>query len=272
MRRILTFVIVLLTGLIVLGLGLTWFSKSRDARNHLTCRNNLRILALLGTPYQIKDDILRVDAKAPAPVNVWPGTVFNAALRPEERLSWVVLALPTWTEGTSMTFDRSLGWNQPPNRETARHVLRVLICPAAEPTITSDDPAPTMYVGIAGLGRDAADLPSSEPLSSDAGAFRYDTATPLELIARHDGLSQTLLFGQTTRNLGPWIRGGPSTVRGITEDAAVLARTNSQFGGAFADGAQFAFCDGSVRFFRYGTNEAILRSLATIAGGRIDVD
>lgn len=272
MRRILTIVIVLLSSLIVLGLGLTWFSKSRDARNHLTCRNHLRILALLGTPYEIKDDMLRVDAKAPVPMNVWPGTVFNAALRPEERLSWVVLALPTWAKGSTLTLDRNLGWNQPPNREAARQVLRVLICPAAEQKLTDDEPAPTMYVGIAGVGRDAAELPLSAPLSPDAGAFRYDSATPLELIARHDGLSRTLLFGQTTRNLGPWIRGGPSTVRGITDDVPILAWRGGQFGGAFADGAHFAFCDGSVRFFRYGTDEAILRSLATIAGGPLNID
>jgi hypothetical protein len=275
MRRVVVLVLALLAFLVLFGVGMTFLSTSRDRSNHAGCMNNLRALALLDTPFEIKEGVPVPVKGAKVASSVWPGTVPNAALSSEQRLSWAVLALPSFDEKLAVKIDRAAAWNAPPNREPGCKVLRTLICPAHVPSLPPGEPAPTMYVGIAGLGNDAATLPLTEPLSPRAGAFRYDAATPFDIIQKHDGVSQTFLFGQTINDIGPWIRGGPSTVRGL-DDAAnakpILARTGGQFGGPFLDGSFFAFVDSSVRLFSYGTDPKILKSLATIAGGKTEWD
>lgn len=271
MRRLITIGILVLMLLLLAGLGLVYLNQSRAAANRAGCRNNLRMLAMMGTPFVNVDGQVMVAKDAKLPASVWPGTIANAALAPEERLSWVVLALPTLSEPNLgddwKRIDRDVKWDAPANRKVAEAVLRTMISPGHVPPLTAGEPAPAMYVGIAGLGNDAATLSLTEPLSPRAGAFRYDAVTPFEVIIRHDGVSQSFLFGQTISDLGPWIRGGSSTVRGFEESRPILARSGGQFGGALSEGSFFAFVDGSVRLFRYETDVNILKALATIAGG-----
>ena len=137
----------------------------------------------------------------------------------------------------------------------------------------SDQPAVTCYVAIAGLGPDAATLllPPTGPPPARAGAWRFDAATPFDRIT--DGLSQTLLIGETSNDLGPWLRGGPSTTRGLDDapGAKPLIGAGGQFGGYFPNGANFALCDGSVRVFTPKTSPAVLFGMATIGGGEKEV-
>ena len=114
--------------------------------------------------------------------------------------------------------------------------------------------------------RDARDPPSTRPRSG-AGAFRYDAATPFDRIG--DGLGQTLLLGETANDLGPWLRGGPSTVRGMDDGtgAKPLIGAGGQFGGYYPNGAYFAMCDGSVRNITPQVSRDVLLNLATIDGG-----
>src|SRR5439155_8270039 len=94
-----------------------------------------------------------------------------------------------------------------------------LLCPGNPPMIAAGQPAPTSYVGIAGLGADAATLPlpvlPGETVSPRAGAFRYDVPTPFDLFT--DGRSQTLVMDERSADIGPWLRGGPSTVRPLDD-------------------------------------------------------
>ena len=56
----------------------------------------------------------------------------------------------------------------------------------------------------------------------------------------------------------------------IDEFSAVINGPAPQaFGSRHPGGAHFAFCDGSVRFFRDGNNMAILRFLASRADGHV---
>lgn len=258
------------------GMLAVYVDHSRGLAAKVTCQNNLRALALLGTPYNRGDTGLVLTSKdAKHAASVWPGTVMNDKLKPDERLSWVAFALPTLLEpglntpALAKSLDTAKAWNAGPNRDASLKVLRTLQCPANPMLPAAGEPAVTMYVGIAGLGADAATLPLSEPISKRAGAFRYDSATPLAVISAHDGISQTLLFGQTTHRNGLWLQGGPGTVRGLddTVTALPLIGPGGQFGGTLPGGTWFAFADGSVRFFRTATAPTILYSLATIAGG-----
>lgn len=276
MRRWFGIGFIALTLVLLAGVGMMYVSLARANANRVGCQNNLRMLAMLGMPFEYHDGRLTVSKDAKKPGGVWPGTVMNEKLTPDERLSWVVFTLPTLSEPNLgeawKSIDRTGKWDAPANKTVGETVLRTLICPAAVPPLVPGEPAPTMYVGIAGLGADAATLPLTDPLSPRAGAFRYDSATPFETVMKHNGVSQTFLYGQTTSNLGPWIRGGPSTVRGVLEDSPILARQGGQFGGALSEGSFFAYVDGSVRMFRYGADPAVLKSHATIAGGSVPVE
>jgi hypothetical protein len=73
--------------------------------------------------------------------------------------------------------------------------------------------------------------------------------------------------------VGPWLRGGHATVRGLSDapDAPPLIGVGGQFGGYFPAGAHFALCDGSVRLFTPRTAPQVLLSYATIAGRESDM-
>jgi prepilin-type processing-associated H-X9-DG protein len=193
---------------------------------------------------------------------------------PGDRLSWVVPVLPGLDQkrqdlaGLFARIDDTQPWTSEKNQEAARTRLLVMLSPEGTPQVPPDSPAVGCYVGIAGLGTDAATLvlPEKGPVPPRAGAFLYDAPTPFTLIA--DGLSQTLLMAETASDVGPWLRGGPSTVRGLDDAAGAkpLIGTGGQFGGYFPQGANVAMCDGSVRIFTPQTTPGVLYRLATIAG------
>ncbi len=213
------------------------------------------------------------------PHEVPSGTIPLPGVVPENRLSWAVAVLP-WLADRKFTTDELVRtvrpdrpWNDEANQQVARATLAIFLCPEKTPPLQADAPAPTCYVGMAGLGNDAASLVLQEgvPTPPRAGPFRYEGPTPFERIT--DGLSQTLLIGETADAPGPWLRGGPATVRGIDDatGAKPLIGSGGQFGGFFPMGANFSLCDGSVRLFTPQTTPGIFYRLATIAGATVEV-
>ncbi|MCI0700410.1 MAG: DUF1559 domain-containing protein [Planctomycetia bacterium] len=269
MRRRVVVVVVVLLVLGVVALALPFIIKARLNATRVASQNNLRELSLFAAQYANPDpkrDTKRLPKVVPA------GTILLPNTPPDERLSWVPEILPGLdqrkinTEELLKRIDRSKPWTADVNQQVARTRLVVLLCPENPPVVAPDEPAVTSYVGISGIGANSATFSPNDP---NAGAFRYDTPTPFDRIT--DGLSQTLLFGET-RTVGPWLRGGPSTVRGLNDSptAPALIGTDGQFGGYFPFGAHFALCDGSVRVFTPQTTPNVLLGLATIAGKETD--
>lgn len=263
-------VVLILLAVVVAGGLVTWIVRGRALQDRVYCQDHLRELAQFGAAFaaaQAKKEPVPVDA-------VPPGTVVLPGVPPESRLSWVVPLLPGFnqkrqdTSAVLAAIDAGKPWEAGANQAAARAVLRALACPANVPAVPPGEPAPTMYVGVAGLGADAATLPLGPPVPPRAGSFRYDTPTPFAAFA--DGTSYTLLFLETNRDPGPWLRGGPGTVRGLL-DAPPLLGMGSQFGGNHGGGANAAMADGGVRLFTERTAPAVLRALATIAGGPDEV-
>ncbi|QEL18205.1 DUF1559 family PulG-like putative transporter [Limnoglobus roseus] len=266
-RRIV--IVVLVAGLLILFAGAlaTWLVKTRYEADRESTRNSLRQLGQFAASY---NTAVVKNKPLPSIVTVPPGTVFRPDIAPDRRLSWVVQMLPVFDQRHQDTakllaqIDMNQPWDAEGNAKAGQTRVRILLCPARPPLVVEGEPFVTQFVGIAGVGADAATLPLDDPR---AGAFRYDTPTPLS--AFPDGLSNTLLFGQTNYQLGPWIRGGPSTVRGLLDGEKLLG-DGGQFGGIDTGGTFFGFADGHVANIRDGITPAVLKALATRAGGKAE--
>lgn len=254
------------------GLLVTWVMKGRAAQDRVYCANNLRDLGQFAAQFA---DAEQKKKPTPARAAVPAGTLPNPDLPPDRRLSWLPATLPFLDQRRQPTadwvtlVDPAKPWDQGSNAGLAAKKLAAVVCPANVPDTPDDQPQLTQYVGLAGLGADAATLGLGPPVPPRAGCFRYDAPTPLDLIRRHDGLSNTLLFAETAADPGPWLRGGPATVRGLDDAAGAkpFVGAGGQFGGNHPAGANFAAADGGVRFLTTRVSPDVLKALVTLAGG-----
>lgn len=276
-RRWVAAILIVLMALVATGLIITYLQKARINAHLAASQNNLRQLAIFAAHHANRDP---TQDPAKIPREIPSGTVVLAGQRPENRLSWFVYVLPGLDQrrqdvvGLLTRINDQSPWNDPRNEEAARTRLLVALCPLYTQHPPADQPAITCYIGIAGVGADAAQLalpPLPERAPKQAGAFRYDAATPFDRIG--DGLSQTLLLAETAHDLGPWLRGGPSTIRGVDDgkDARPLIGRGGQFGGYFSNGGNFALCDGSVRVITERVTPHLFLRLATIDDGEVAV-
>lgn len=264
-------------GLLVVGLILSAVQRARLAADREQCRYRLMQLGQFAHVYAEGTRKLKPGELPPAdiPLAIPPGTVPNPALAHDRRLSWIAGALPMLdqklqdTSGVSNTIDLALAWDEGPNRDAAATRLSLFLCPGALPDTPPGEPAPTQFVGLSGVGPDSATLPPTSPM---AGCFRYDVPTLLDAVRLGDGLSQTYLFAETGNDLGPWIRGGFSTVRGldVADGAKPPLGRGGQFGGNYPGVAAFGRADGSAEFVRVGISVQVLRAHFTIAGKEND--
>jgi prepilin-type processing-associated H-X9-DG protein len=267
---------VVVLGLIVLigaGLLFTAVNKLREADRRAQCNNNLMII---GSSFR---NYLESNGCFP------PGTVPNKVLPPEKRLSWMVETYP-YIEAVWFRFDRDKAWdaeeNLVPNvtnktRGTPKERIREKVgecrlfrCPGNPNKAEPGRPGLSHYVGIAGVGKNAAELSlrtaDESAIRRDVGFFGYDRTIKPEDIK--DGLATTLAVAETRADNGPWTAGGPSTVRNLDPQNLPYLRSEGQFGGIHhAGGAMVLFVDGSTRFIRESISPEVFEALATIAGG-----
>jgi hypothetical protein len=272
MSRRIAVAVFLLLGLGALGLILTLLQRARHNSNLVGSRNNLRELALFAHHHANPDP---KQAVAAMPNEIPAGTVVLPGVRADERLSWVVTLMPVLDQRRQdvgalyARIDRTKPWTAEVNQDAGRTRLVVLQCPGYTPQVAPDSPTVTCYVGVSGLAPpDPATLAlvPGVPPPPRAGAFRYDAATPFDGVA--DGLSQTLLMGESANEPGAWLRGGTSTLRGLDDSPGAKPLVGGQFGGFFPNGANFALCDGAVRTFTPQTTPGVLLQQATISDGR----
>lgn len=190
-----------------------------------------------------------------------PAAAGGALMAPETGLSWIAQTLPyfgypEWHR--RLKFDYP--WNGPQNRQITGQPLPEAVNPVLGPGRTEAGFPVTHYVGIAGVGPDAARLKAGDPR---AGVFGYGRTTRPEDIA--DGASNTIAVLGVTERLGPWAAGGDSTVRALTKRPYIGGPDG--FGSGQPDGMFAGMADGSVRFVSNGVDPRVLEQLAT-AGGR----
>jgi prepilin-type processing-associated H-X9-DG protein len=122
----------------------------------------------------------------------------------------------------------------------------------------------THFVGIAGVGIDAADYSArDEAVAKKLGVFGYDRRTTVKDIT--DGLSNTVFMVQVPpTHQRPWIAGGGATVMGVPETRSIEPFVAPHGG---KRGTYVLMCDGSVRFVKDDIDDNVFKALCTIKGG-----
>lgn len=189
----------------------------------------------------------------------FPSAVVAGELPVNERLGW----LSQYREETEPTetvhAQPNHGWRDPANEPFVRRRAASLLNPNVT-TIASDDGLPaTHYVGVAGVGADAAQLPKSHPR---AGVFGIDRRTTREDIK--DGTANTLMVLGVETHPPAWAD-GVNTVRSLT--AEPYFGGPDHLGTGRADGMHVLMADGSVRFLSKDTDPRLIRRMAAMADG-----
>lgn len=182
-------------------------------------------------------------------------------LPPDTRLSWIASMLP-YFEHRDWHRELQFGysWNSSQNRPVTQRRLDAVVNPALGPASTEAGFPVTHYVGVAGVGANAADL---KPGDARAGLFGYSRTPRLEDLPR--GTSHTLATLGVSGQLGAWAAGGPGTVRALTKRPYVNGPDG--FGSGQPDGMVAGMADGSVRFLSKEIDPEVLEQLAAVRGG-----
>lgn len=219
--------------------------QARMAARRAQSKNNLKQLLLAMHNYH---DVYR---------QLPTGTVVESAEEVDDRLSWLVSILP-FIEQQALyeQIDQKSGWKSEANVDWTGFNLQVLTNPAEG----NAREGATHYVGMAGIGKDAANLKVTDP---GAGVFGYNRKTRFADIT--DGTSNTIAITEASDDFGPWAQGGRSTLRGLTEEPYINGPDG--IGSPFPGGMNAGLTDGSVRFISENIDPEVFKALITIRGG-----
>lgn len=272
-------IVVLAIIAILMGLLLSAVQKVRSAAARTQCGNNLRQLALAVHQYDGVRQALPPGIASDTPREPMPYVGWNARILPfiEQESLWLNMR-------ESFAQDRNFLHNPPHNMRN--YVVRAFGCPADDRVRRSSifgAAAFTSYLGVEG----------TDQFSKD-GVLFLDSHVRFPEI--RDGASNTLMIGERPPSanelLGWWYAGwgqgqdgsaemvlgareynletyGPACPPGPYHFTAGQLRNQCDafhFWSLHSGGANFAFCDGSVRFLSYSA-DSILPALATREGG-----
>ena len=203
---------------------------------------------------------------------------FNRPWAPDQRISWmaeVLRYLPQYVDeygnnpgAYPLGIQPNLGWNEGPNLVASRMLVpqflgqnspedqwRVRYPKVLVPV------AATHFVGLSGIGLDAAD--EYKPNDPRRGVFSYDHPTQLAEIT--DGAATTIAVVQVPPDFKtPWLAGGGSTVRGVLEKDSVRPFVCAEYQGK--KGTYAIMANGDVRFVYEDVPDKLFQALVTIAG------
>jgi hypothetical protein len=183
-------------------------------------------------------------------------------MQPETRLSWLSEILP-YLGHPDWHVEPGYNWKDPHNGQIVKRVLPEVVNPRFGPGVSPSGYPVTHYVGVAGIGRNAAQLPAGDP---HAGVFGYGRQTRPQDLDR--GGTHTIAVLGVQDQLGPWAQGGPATTRALTERP--YCNGPDGFGSGQRDGMTAGFADGSVRFLSDKIDPEVMERLASIHGGAVD--
>jgi prepilin-type processing-associated H-X9-DG protein len=249
MRNAASGFILALIVILVGGLLLPAVAKMREAAARIQCLNNLKQIGLAAQNY--RDNYEPYFPRAARP---------NPNLPFERRLSWMVEIVP-YIEANPLysRIETEKGWDAEENRFVALMTYRLYQCPGFPDRRPEGTFSASHYIGIAGVGADAAELPKDDPR---AGFFGYER----KLTTKDISASTLLVALETSQAQGAWTAAGLPTVRGLEENETPYLGIKGQFGGNHNGGVNALFADASVRNLRVSIDPAVLEAIATIKG------
>jgi hypothetical protein len=212
------------------------------------------------------------------------GMNFGRPYPPDERVSWMAQLLPyLGYNDVYQTINPERGWRPEydagnkswidDNARAGAVLIPAFLDPASHPrTWSMQMPSmpgrvygATHYVGIAGVGLDAAEYSADDPVQAKKmGIFGYHRQTKLDDVK--DGLSNTILMIQVPPTYKrPWIAGGGATVMGVPEKNSIAPFVSTKRGDKA--GTYVLMADGSVRFITADISDDVFKALCTINGG-----
>ncbi len=218
------------------------------------------------------------------PGNYPPGAFLRSApntqrfLRePKQRISWMAGLLPYLGQRTlyeKINFNDT--WRGPSNWMAAGTLVPQFVDPAYPASFYVARPdlplelAATHFVGIAGVGLDAADYDPADPaVVTKRGVMSYDKGMALDEVRQGHGLGNTILMIQVPPDgltgPTPWIAGGGSTLRGVPDKNSVAPFVFSSAGkdAKTRRGTYALMADGSVRFIDQNVSDEVFKAMAT---------
>ena len=194
---------------------------------------------------------------------------------PDQCVSWFAELLPYLgpeQESLYRQINRQKSWRDPENLPVASTLVPQFLDPESQPGKwwvrypgMKEETAATHYVGIAGIGLDAAAYSPTDPaMAKKLGVFGYDRTTGLKDIT--DGAANTILMVQVPPTFRrPWLAGGGSTIVGVPEKDSIKPFVSTQRDGK--RGTLAVFADGSVRFIAETASDDVVKGMCSIKGG-----
>lgn len=231
-------------------------------------------------------------SKLEVPPGTWPPGAFKrqslqrADREPMNRIGWMAGLLPYL--GHQGLFDRlefKDSWRDPSNWLAARTLVLQFLDPSypdlarftTVPGLPTDLGA-THYVGIAGIGLDAATYDPRDPATRHKrGVLNYEgSASIAEIQKSRNGLGQTILLIQVPHDgvtgVSPWIAGGGATLRGVPEKNSIAPfvlsndRNGKRIQHQGKNGTYALMTDGSVRFISENVADDVFQAMCTVNG------
>jgi hypothetical protein len=199
---------------------------------------------------------------------------FGLPYPPEQCVGWMADLLPyLGYQALSQSVQREEAWNSKANLAAGTAwVPEFLSRENEQPTWRAHVPGlpagidlgATHFVGLSGVGLDAANYPDAPPYAKKLGMFGYNRQTKFADVT--DGLANTILMIEVPPNLQrAWIRGGGSTVQGVPEAGSIKPFVSATKAGK--RGTYAVMADGSVRFLSETMDDKLFQALSTYKGG-----
>jgi hypothetical protein len=246
----------------LLGFAAIGITQLRVTASRAECINNLRTIG--SAVHQYHDDHDKVYP---------PAAVSPSELPADKRLSFFALLLPYVEQrpgaavnnaALAKTLDLSQPWDAAVHQTAMQTTIPNYLC-RDDSGFASDRRGITNYVGISGIGADAALLPKESPR---AGFFGYNRLLRQEDIKA--GTSYVVMLTETIVDNGPWLAAGRPTLRALSTDAARYFGADYPFGGLHHGGANALHVDGSVLLLGDEMNPQVFRALVTLHHEKVD--
>lgn len=271
---------------ILIGLLLPAVQKVRQAAGRLQCQNNLKQLGLGLHNHNDQNGCLPAAFRSAASTNTATSV----------DLGWTVSILP-YIEQDALykQFNLTLSYDNAANAAFANNRIPVYICPVAQ-LVRSGAAAggvtgfTTHYYGVMGpkgTNPTTGNAYTVQALAvphggfADQGVINRDSVVRIASIP--DGTSNTLAIGEIA-HLTTGAQGYRNWTRGLASTACAAAKNvdraingpgyngsndfnDMSFGSDHGGGANFVFCDGSVRMLNENISLTVYKALASRNGG-----